>query len=411
MKEQLGCVHSSALNEVTPRALTDRLHASDGITDHRVVAALLDRVRRQGRAARDAADAVANLLPHQSAIYRGRDKWHVLRLRAYVFATLSDIGVPDTALPMLVDTLAHVDERMMAIEFGAAVRAAGTLGPVRGRDFVPFLVDVIGERFAEEEFSLERYELAFPREEATTVQLESVRALATIAGQNDTEALTVLRVIADSRHGASLDSRLIERSAEALEVIEQRRGLVPTAGQSVQVDAATPWLASAERWPLIHLDVPLESHEGRRKSLSELIDRPVLLSFFYSRCQNAGKCSTTVMRLAQLQRALAAQGLTNEVRLLALTLEPNHDTPVRLKRYASDRGLRLGSDAVAGRLEAAGHAVLLRELGTPVSYNGGWVNTHGVESVLLDADGRFVRKYTVLDRDIVDDFKALLAEK
>ena len=422
-QEQLSCVRSGALNNVTLPAVIESLQSTDGATDHRVVAALLERVRIGGRAGhatdtgghhhalagsgRDAFDVIAGLLPHQAAIYEGRDKWHVLRLRASVFATLSDIGVPDSALPMLVDTLAHVDERMTSLEFGAAVRAAGTLGP-DGREFIPYLL-AINERFAEEEFSLNRYELSFPRAEATTVQLETVRALAAIAGREDAEALIVLRAIADSRRGSSLDSRLIDRARKALETIERRADRDPEATPPIRVATLTPWMAPADRRTLTHLDVTLETHEGVQQSLSRLIDRPVLLTFFYSRCQNAEKCSTTMIRLAQLQRELAALGLTNEVRLLALTLEPDHDTPVRLKRYALDRGLKLGGDALAGRFEVVGHAAILRELDTPVSYNGGWVNTHGVESVLLDANGRLVRKYTMLGRHVLDDFEALLA--
>src|SRR4029079_15424645 len=100
----------------------------------------------------------------------------VIRLRAYVMVTLSEIGFPASALPALLDTLAHLDERLMSLEVGAAARAVGSLGP-RGRDFAPYLPDTLPQRLSEEEFSLERYEPQFPLEQATTIQLEAVRSL------------------------------------------------------------------------------------------------------------------------------------------------------------------------------------------------------------------------------------------
>ncbi|MDX1502556.1 MAG: SCO family protein [Thermoanaerobaculia bacterium] len=417
VREQLACVRSGALESLSVAALVARLEASDGATDHRVVAALLHRLRELGPTAAGAGDPIAALLSHRAALYQDRDRWEVLRLRAYAYATLSDVGVPDTALAPLMDTVGYVDERMAAVEFGAAVRAAGTLGP-RGRDFIPHLLAAIGERFAEEEFSLERYETTFPPHEATTVQLETVRTLAAVAGPEDREALTVLHAIA---HGSgSLDPRLVAGAREALPVVEggprSRPGGHEPPGPGVReaIESSTPWLAPAERPRLAHLDVRLEDHEGDLWSLDDLVDRPVLLTFFYTRCQNAGKCSTAVARLARLQETLTRRGLSESVRLLAISFEPEFDTPVRMKRYALDRGMRLGSHALSARLEPEGHVRFLAELETPVSYNGGWVNSHGVESVLIDSRGRLVRKYRTLGWDpagVAQDLSTLLAER
>lgn len=409
------------------------LESTDRHTDHRVIAGLLDVVRSQGGNARHLAQIVSRLLPHQADVYQGRDKWHVLRLRAYTFVTLSEIGFPDSAIPMLVDALAYVDERMSAVEFGAAARTVGALG-ARGRPFIPYLVSTIGEGFAEEEFSLKRYEAEFPRAEATTVQIEAVRSLGAVATAEDDEVLTVLHAIVDARAGSTLDPRLVQEATGALQAIERRansgnwfermrqrinrtvglgtRNRSPTSGTTDDPSYVTPWLEPKERYGLRNREITVVDHDGRRHMLSELIDKPVLLTFFYSRCQNAGKCSTTISRLATLQRELALRGMEREVRLLAITFEPDFDTPVRLNRYAVDRGLQLGSHALAGRLDSDGHAMLVKELDTPVGYSSGWVNSHGVEAVLLDADGRLARKYRVLGWNtavVLDDFQRLLA--
>ena len=175
----------------------------------------------------------------------------------------------------------------------------------------------------------------------------------------------------------------------------------------------TAWVPAGQRSRLRNLDIALRDHDGRSMVLSGLIDKPVLMTFFYTRCQNARKCSTAVSQLAALQRRLSHAGIGNKVRLIAISYEPQFDTPERIHRYATDRGLRLGENALTIQLDSNRHREFVEELQTPVNYNAGWVNTHGVESSLLDSQGRLVRKYTTLlwDNDqVVKDMKQILEE-
>lgn len=179
------------------------------------------------------------------------------------------------------------------------------------------------------------------------------------------------------------------------------------------VPLLTPWVDPRDRGPLQNLAAPLTDHDGHGRTLAELVDKPVLLTFFYSRCQNASRCSTTVAQLAALQKRLDDAGLSTRVRLVAVTYEPQYDTPQRLTSYAHKRGFSLGVDALAVRLDEAVHPKLVAELEVPVSYNAGWVNTHGVEAVLLDPFGRIARRYITLvwDNDqVLRDFQRLLDE-
>ncbi len=174
------------------------------------------------------------------------------------------------------------------------------------------------------------------------------------------------------------------------------------------------WSAIARRTRLQNLDITFKDQDGHEGVLRNVIDRPAVITFFYTRCQNAKKCSMAVGRLGALQRELAKAGIADHVRLLAISYEPQFDTPERIRRFASDRGLQLGENALGLQLDPARHQKLVDELQAPANYNAGWINTHGVELSLLDAKGRVVRKYhTVLwdNEQVVKDLRRVLEEK
>ena len=176
---------------------------------------------------------------------------------------------------------------------------------------------------------------------------------------------------------------------------------------------STAWVPSSRRVPLKTAGVEVTDSTGRRHVLGDLLDRPTLITFFYTRCQNSGKCSAAISRLASLQRMVADAGLQDRVRLLAVTYEPQFDTPARIGQFATERGLLLGEQALAVQLDRARHHDVVDELQAPVNYNADWVNTHGVELTLVDGHGRLVRKYTTVlwsnDR-VTEDLKRVIDE-
>jgi hypothetical protein len=226
-EEQLLCLRK--LEEAGPAAaaavpaLNNILTRSDGATDHLLLASVLDVLRSLGPRAAPAAEALSSLLPHRHKLYKGRDKLLVIRLRAYILVTLSEIGFPSSALPALLDTLAHVDERMTALEVGSAVRATGSLGP-RGCELAPYLLETLALRLSEEELSLERYEPQFPPHEATTVQLEAIRSLGRVCSAEEQRVLTTLRQFAEDRGQGGLDPRATREAQRAMELMQREHG-------------------------------------------------------------------------------------------------------------------------------------------------------------------------------------------
>jgi hypothetical protein len=203
--------------------LTALLVRSDGATDDRVIVGALDVLRSLGRRGAPAASTLSGLLAHRAPLYRDRDKMLVVRLRAYLLVTLGDIGVPDSARPALFDLLAHQDERMSAVEIGAAARAAGSLG-ASGHAFATYLIEAIPLQVSETEFSLERYEPDFPPSEGTTIQIEAVKSLGRVCSERDADAVAALRRLAAEERAITLDPRVMREARLALARIATAAG-------------------------------------------------------------------------------------------------------------------------------------------------------------------------------------------
>lgn len=203
--------------------LCEFLAESDGSRDDAVIAAALDVIRSLGRRAAPIADRLAKLLVHRCRLYKGRDKMQVVRLRSYLFVTLADIGFPPTAVPFLLDSVAHVEERTAAVEAASAARATGSLGP-GGRQLAPYLLRTLSEPFSEEEMSLDRYQLDFPQNEATTAQLEAIRALGRVAAMEDRQVIESLTALAERPSSDRMDPRVGPEARKALAQIRKSAG-------------------------------------------------------------------------------------------------------------------------------------------------------------------------------------------
>ena len=405
--------------------LSIKLLSCNRHTDHKTIAGIVTGVRNSGIHSAHISEILSSMLPYQAEIYQDRDKWEVLRLRAYILLTLGETGFPESAFPTLADVLGYVDERMKVVELGAAIKVVGNLG-VKGSQFGESMISAYNRVFCDEEFSLKRYELNFSKDEATTVQIEIVSALGKICNKKDDYAIKFLHSVLVSSGEFGFDKRVKTEAQRSLDIILQRnpekvvsKGLPffcswNTKRRSVEIPVEhSPYIEPKDRKELTRKNISLTDQDGLKREFTALIDRPTLLTFFYTRCENDMKCSATIAHMALLQKHLSSLSLSNKVRLIAISLEPEHDSPALLKSYLTDRGVKLGNEAMAITLETQGHQVLLKELLVPVGYNSGWVNGHGVAAVLLDKNKRIARKYNSLfsnSSEILADLTRLLRD-
>jgi protein SCO1/2 len=137
----------------------------------------------------------------------------------------------------------------------------------------------------------------------------------------------------------------------------------------------------------------LVDQHGHDVSLASLKGRPVLIDFIYTNCP--GPCPLMTARMAAVAKLLGPK-LGSQVTFVSITIDPEHDRPAELARYAHEFGadepgwlFLTGTPAQIDRVLALFH---LRSGRNP----DGNIN-HSAASFLLGPDGHQVRQYQPLE--------------
>lgn len=100
------------------------------------------------------------------------------------------------------------------------------------------------------------------------------------------------------------------------------------------------------------LNVALTTHEGRQvRFYDDLVkDKTVLINFFYTNCVGENLCPMATANLVKVQRLLGKR-VGRDIFMYSITLDPEHDTPAVLARYAKGFGVRPGWTFLTGGKE------------------------------------------------------------
>jgi protein SCO1/2 len=158
---------------------------------------------------------------------------------------------------------------------------------------------------------------------------------------------------------------------------------------------ALSYPAWGEQVPDVALPDPLT---GERIRLRE-VDRPALVSFFYSNCMSI--CPRLVSALREVQIHSVQNDYADEVGFYPITFDPQRDTAARLREYAGKMNVDLDVGnwhflRPDGRERAK--AVLEEEFGFAFKRNqpddgGKYMFTHIGLVLLVNADGYVERAY------------------
>ena len=141
-------------------------------------------------------------------------------------------------------------------------------------------------------------------------------------------------------------------------------------------------------------DFTLTDQNGQRVSLASLEGKVVALSFIYTRCPLPDYCPRVMTNLNSLRLAFPDR-LGKDLALLTITFDPKHDTPEKLKAFAS----RYGADVPGWHLLTGtpGEIERVCALFGLESWPEEGMITHTLQTAIIDREGRLVA--TVEGRD------------
>jgi protein SCO1/2 len=135
--------------------------------------------------------------------------------------------------------------------------------------------------------------------------------------------------------------------------------------------------------------ISLTDQNGRQVSLATFKGKPILVDFIYTSCP--GPCQVLTSKLVTVAQALGPQ-LGHKVEMISITLDPEHDSPQKLKAYAEQQDAdRSGWLFLTGTPQQIDHVLAAYNLRRLRESDGSV--THMETLFLLGPDGRQRRIY------------------
>ena len=170
--------------------------------------------------------------------------------------------------------------------------------------------------------------------------------------------------------------------AEAFAVTGHDAAVV--AALAAATGPAPPRLRAGDQVPRFSL----LDQRGNVFTQDRLRGRRTAVTFIFTRCPVPEFCPLMMQRFQEVQRTIAGDHSLSDVQLVAITLDPTHDSPAVLDAYAAAKGL----DPVRWRLltgSADDVARLRTAFAVHVERNGVLLD-HTLATAVVDADGRIV---------------------
>jgi protein SCO1 len=156
-------------------------------------------------------------------------------------------------------------------------------------------------------------------------------------------------------------------------------------------------------------DFDLPDTEGQRRKLADFKGKVTVVFFGFTQCHDV--CPTTMLELAEVKKALGADG--NKVQGIFISVDPERDTPPVLKAYIQN----FSPDFVALRgsldeIKATAKAFKVFFAKVPGKAEGSYSIDHTAGSYIFDAKGqvRLFTRYGGGAEALKHDLQLLLAQ-
>lgn len=338
------------------------------------------------------------LLEETHPVYEGLGSPAVARVRGAALLALGRGPLPPVAIPFLLEELESPHDPYLTAAAAHALRRAAEPDAV----FLAPLLRALGAvRYRDDTVRLTAWGGYAAEGEPTTAVAEVLESLAWLGGHAKAglESLRALEAQEPGRQTRQALALVIARIESAPDVVDSCRRAPHESPESPTADPSTVG------------EIELEDQDGGRARFSDyFVGQPSVVVFFYTRCENALKCPTTITKLGELQRTLRERGLHDRIHTAAITYDPAFDLPARLEQYRRSWGAESWPGHRMLRTTGA-FGPLKAYFGLGVSYGPTVVSRHRIEAYLLDSSARIVHRHarTGWDQaDVLDQAVSLL---
>lgn len=151
-------------------------------------------------------------------------------------------------------------------------------------------------------------------------------------------------------------------------------------------------------------DVTLINQDGKKVRLKSLVEtgQPVVIDFIYGTCTTI--CPVLSAGFANLQRKLAVSG--KNLRLISITIDPEHDTPKIMKEYLTRFRAKPGWDFLTGNRQDID--TVMRSLN---AYIPDKMSHYPINLIRSPKDGTWVRLFGIMSsREFLEEYLKVAGE-
>lgn len=343
------------------------------------------------------------LLARRHPIYQARTANEINKMRGYLMAAFEQTGLPQGALPYVLEALESAFHPYVVAGAAKALRGIAQPHPQNAAYLVKAIFNIWQN---DQPMSFASYEVKWPLKDYTTGLSEIFETL----GQMGAYAQKVLPDLERLYH--DLSSHLSEQNhlklKATIETIQHDPREVDTSCCAPPVVFKQTLSATATQ---SIKDVLIEDQATQQLTWSDFFEGNfTVLAFFYTRCHNPRRCTLTIQHMVEIQRLLKQEGLFDEVKTAAISYDPKYDTAGALAAYGNARNFNFDKNHRMFRIPTKFEQVM-QTLQLGVNFTGSVVNHHQIEWFVLDPQGQVVNSYVQVQaqpNQIVDQIKNLL---
>lgn len=351
--------------------------------------------------------SLTSWLNESHPIYANRTPTEANQFRGFVLSSLSKLPPNEELYKYVKFELLFAGH---AFNIAAAAAAARRFTN-KSSELVPLMEPFLNSLFHDEWVDITTPELNYPIANPTKARYEIILSLIAF-GPPAFRSVKLLDEIVECKNCGSYggDSTLYTKALKATEYL---RKVTPVCCQKETiVKSEQPGILlidNQNRKNVSMRQVKLIDQEGKTLEFDDLMDKPFVLTFFYTQCTNALKCVSTVHRLGELEEECNKNNLAHRVGIYGITYDPDFDTPSILKKYGKMYGIKFSDNMKLLKTADNSFAPLINQLKLRVSYGAGSVNQHGLQLFVFDKKGKLA---AVCDNDLwnVNDVYKILNE-